>query len=78
PEISGQILTAQSADVDGVSGATITSDAFKAAVADCIAQAQAGSSDLVIIGGADGPTSIFLAGTADEEETEQPETDTAE
>ncbi|MCD7814512.1 MAG: FMN-binding protein [Lachnospiraceae bacterium] len=78
PEISGQILTAQSADVDGVSGATITSDAFKAAVADCIAQAQAGSSDLVIIGGADGPTSIFLAGTAGEEETEQSETNTAE
>jgi len=78
PEISGQILTAQSADVDGVSGATITSEAFKAAVADCIAQAQAGSSDLVIIGGADGATSIFLAGTTDEGETEQPETDDAE
>ncbi|MCD8398615.1 MAG: FMN-binding protein [Lachnospiraceae bacterium] len=78
PEISGQILTAQSADVDGVSGATITSEAFKAAVADCIAQAQAGSSDLVIIGGADGPTSIFLAETTDEGETEQPETDEAE
>ncbi|MCC8100931.1 MAG: FMN-binding protein, partial [Clostridiales bacterium] len=78
PEISGQILTAQSTDVDGVSGATITSEAFKAAVADCIAQAQIGSSDLVIIGGADGPTSIFLAGTTDEEEMEQSETDDAQ
>ncbi|MCD8347415.1 MAG: FMN-binding protein [Lachnospiraceae bacterium] len=78
PEISGQILTAQSVEVDGVSGATITSDAFKAAVADCIAQAQAGSSDLVIIGGADGPTSIFLAGTMDEAETEQSETEDAQ
>ncbi|MCD8336848.1 MAG: FMN-binding protein, partial [Lachnospiraceae bacterium] len=78
PEISGQILTAQSAEVDGVSGATVTSDAFKAAVEDCIAQAQAGSSDLVIIGGSDGPTSIFLAGTVSEDETEQPETEGAE
>jgi uncharacterized protein with FMN-binding domain len=38
-EISGQILEAQSADIDGVSGATVTSDAVKAALADCIAQA---------------------------------------
>ncbi|MCD8012620.1 MAG: FMN-binding protein [Lachnospiraceae bacterium] len=44
PEISEQILAAQSADVDGVSGATVTSDAVKAAIADCIAQAQAGTS----------------------------------
>lgn len=48
PEIGGvivdgmieQILAAQSSDVDSVSGATITSDAIKAAAADCISQAQ--------------------------------------
>ena len=33
------ILAAQSADVDGCSGATLTSDAIKKAAADCIAQA---------------------------------------
>ena len=35
-----QILDAQSAEVDGVSGATFTSDAVRAAAADCIAQAK--------------------------------------
>ncbi len=44
PEISKQILDAQSAEVDGISGATVTSDAFKSAVNDCIAQASAGDS----------------------------------
>ncbi|MCD8076574.1 MAG: FMN-binding protein, partial [Lachnospiraceae bacterium] len=44
-EISSQILEAQSANVDGVSGATITSTAVKEAVADCIAQAKADSED---------------------------------
>lgn len=47
PEIGGvivdgmieKILAAQGADVDVVSGATITSDAIKAAAADCISQA---------------------------------------
>ena len=47
PEIGGAIgeqmekaiLEAQSADVDAVSGATVTSDAIKTAVADCISQA---------------------------------------
>ena len=36
------ILAAQSADVDGYSGATLTSDAIKQAAADCIAQASTG------------------------------------
>ena len=36
------ILKAQSADVDGYSGATLTSDAIKQAAADCIAQASTG------------------------------------
>lgn len=39
-----QILAAQSANVDGVSGCTITADAIKAAVAECIAQASGGES----------------------------------
>ncbi len=42
PDISKQILDAQSTDVDGVSGATITSDAFKAGVDECIAEAKTG------------------------------------
>lgn len=39
-EITKRILAAQTAEVDGVSGATVTSDAIRSAVADCIAQAQ--------------------------------------
>jgi uncharacterized protein with FMN-binding domain len=39
------ILAAQSADVDGVSGATVTSDAIKAAAADCLEQAAAPAED---------------------------------
>jgi uncharacterized protein with FMN-binding domain len=35
------VLAAQSADVDGVSGATVTSEAFMTAVADCMEQAKA-------------------------------------
>lgn len=38
-EMREKILAAQSCNVDGVSGATITADAVKAAAADCIAQA---------------------------------------
>ena len=38
-DMASAILSAQSADVDAVSGATITSDAIKAAAADCISQA---------------------------------------
>ena len=38
-EMIQKALDAQSADIDGVASATITSDAFKAALADCIAQA---------------------------------------
>lgn len=38
-EMSQKILTAQSCNVDGVSGATVTADAIKAAAADCISQA---------------------------------------
>ncbi|MCD8015687.1 MAG: FAD-dependent oxidoreductase [Lachnospiraceae bacterium] len=38
-EMPAQILEAQSADVDGVSGATVTSTAIRTALANCIAQA---------------------------------------
>ena len=38
-EMPAQILEKQAADVDGVSGATITSSAIRQAVSDCIAQA---------------------------------------
>ena len=49
PEVGGPALTtladaikaAGSAEVDGVAGATITSDAVKTAAADALAQAQA-------------------------------------
>ena len=37
--LAGQIAAAQSADIDGVSGASVTSGAVKAAIADIIAQA---------------------------------------
>ena len=48
PEIGGaatdklaeQVMAAQSADIDGVSGATLTSNAVRTAVADALAQAQ--------------------------------------
>ncbi len=38
-EMREKILGAQTCDVDGVSGATLTADAIKAAAADCISQA---------------------------------------
>lgn len=49
-EMREKILSSQSCDVDGISGATITSDAVKAAVADCMSQA---SGTTVTVGGAD-------------------------
>ncbi|MDO4521828.1 MAG: FMN-binding protein [Eubacteriales bacterium] len=42
PKLAAEILKAQSAEVDGVSGATITSDAVKKAVSDALAQAMSG------------------------------------
>lgn len=39
PEMAEKILKAQSCDVDAVATATVTSDAIKAAAADCISQA---------------------------------------
>ena len=43
-ELPGEIIRSQSTDVDGYTGATLTSDAIKKAVADCIAQASTGKS----------------------------------
>lgn len=42
-QLPGKIMDAQSAEVDGVSGATYTSDAVKAAAAECIEQATSAS-----------------------------------
>ena len=39
-DIAAQILAAQGSEVDGISGASVTSNAVKQAAADCIAQAQ--------------------------------------
>lgn len=43
-EMREKILAAQTCNVDGVSGATITADAIKTAAADCISQASGSSS----------------------------------
>ncbi len=40
PELTNQVMTAQGAEIDGVSGASLTSNAVKKAAADCIAQAK--------------------------------------
>lgn len=47
-EMREKFLSAQSCDVDGVSGATITSGALKTAVADCMSQA---SGETITVGG---------------------------
>ena len=48
-ELDDAILAAQSADVDGVSGATVSSDAIKAAAADCIAQAKGEAKEVAAV-----------------------------
>ena len=50
-QMAAAILSTQSANVDAVSGATITCDAVKAAAADCIAQAS--GTEVVLAGGED-------------------------
>ena len=57
------ILNAQSADVDAVSGATITADAVKAAAANCISQA---SGTTVTVGGGEDAGSSDWLGKAPE------------
>lgn len=44
PALIEQLMSAQSSEIDGVSGATVTTGAVKKAAADCIAQAQGVSS----------------------------------
>ncbi len=71
PDIGGKIggqmaeaiLNAQSADVDAVSGATITADAVKAAAANCISQA---SGTTVTVGGGEDAGSSDWLGKAPE------------
>ena len=62
-EMSQKILAAQSCNVDGVSGATVTADAIKAAAADCISQA---SGQTVAVEEAQEPASSDWLGTAPE------------
>lgn len=50
PEMREKILSLQTADVDGVSSATVTSDAIKTAAADCISQA---SGQTITLGGSE-------------------------
>ena len=71
PDIGGKIggsmeeaiLLKQSADVDAVSGATVTSDAIRAAAADCISQAS--GKEVVLSSKAAAPSADWL-GTAPE------------
>lgn len=62
-EMREKILSAQSCDVDGVSGATVTSDAVKTAVADCMSQA---SGTTVTVGGQTAASSSDWLGAAPE------------
>lgn len=62
-EMREKILAAQSCNVDGVSGATITADAIKTAAADCISQA---SGQTVTVGGGDSSGNADWLGTAPE------------
>ncbi|MCC8047151.1 MAG: FMN-binding protein [Clostridiales bacterium] len=74
-DVIGQVLDAQSAEVDGISGATVTADAILEAAEDCIAQALIAEEDAegssAIIGGADTPTEIYITDNeSDEKDTE--------
>lgn len=62
-EMREKILSGQTCNVDGVSGATITADAIKAAAADCISQAS-GQTVTVGGGGSEGGGNADWLGTA--------------
>ncbi|MDE6590225.1 MAG: FAD-dependent oxidoreductase, partial [Oscillospiraceae bacterium] len=62
-EMRNKILGAQSCDVDGVSSATVTADAIKAAAADCISQA---SGQTVTVGGGNSSAGADWLGEAPE------------
>ena len=66
PLLQQAILTAQNADVDGVTGATFTSDAVKAAAADALAQAGGGE---VATGPKAADGNLFIPGTYTETAT---------
>jgi fumarate reductase flavoprotein subunit len=62
-DLKQQILKAQSAKIDGVSGATITSTAVKTALADCMKQAGRGSSSAVSAASVTKENPEYKAGT---------------
>ena len=62
-------------DVEAISGATITTDAVLEALN---AIYEAASADTAVIGGADGPTAIYVTGTEGAEEPESTESPAAE
>ena len=62
-EMRDKILAAQTCNVDGVSGATVTADAIKTAAADCISQA---SGQAVTLDGGDSAGSADWLGEAPE------------
>ena len=71
-QMAQAILTAQSANVDAVSSATVTSDAIRAAAADCISQA---SGEEVVLSGNDAaPVSDWLGEAPEIPESEITET----
>ncbi len=73
PEMSYRILEAQSTDVDGVSEATVTSDAFKAGVQECIEEAakenpSLSTADLMtgpgpVVSGSETGETVYVPGT---------------
>ena len=56
--LAEQVLEAQSSDIDGVSGATLTSTAVRNAAADCIAQAS-GSEEAATVDAVSGATASY-------------------
>ncbi len=63
PTLKNAILQAQSADIDGVSGATLTSEAVKKATADALAQAGGSSAGTAAAGPKAEGDDLFIPGT---------------
>ncbi len=66
-EVSEQILNAQSADIEGVSGASVSSAAVKDALSECLEEAQSGEAEEAV---AEADTEAETAKAAEEEATE--------
>ena len=64
-QIADAIITGQTADVDAVTGATVTSDAIRTAAADCISQASL-SGEAVVLSSKDSAGSADWLGEAPE------------